>query len=122
MCVLWLLLQLIVLLMYWDLRGRSEKTEDKKQEEEEERLLVQPDHPPETYGTLQNSPVMDQSVTNSNSTPPSPPFDQIHSSPLKHFSAARGVCVCLSVSLPLCFCSFACVCLRVLTSHYLMAR
>ncbi|XP_017334081.1 major facilitator superfamily domain-containing protein 8 isoform X3 [Ictalurus punctatus] len=88
MCVLWLLLQLIVLLMYWDLSGRNEGSEEEKQEEEE-RLLVQPNDLPESYGTLPNSPVMDQTIANGNLTPPSPPVEQIHSSPFKHFSAAR---------------------------------
>ncbi|KAF4083083.1 hypothetical protein AMELA_G00135900 [Ameiurus melas] len=88
MCVLWLLLQLIVLLMYWDLSGRNEGSEEEKQEEEE-RLLVGPNDLPDSYGTLPNSPVMDQTIANGNLTPSSPPVEQIHSSPFKHFSAAR---------------------------------
>lgn len=93
MCVLWLLLQLVVVLMYWDLRGRNEGSEEEKQEEEE-RLLVQPNDLSESYGTLHNSPVIDQSIANGNLTPPSPPTEQIHSNPFKHFSAARGLCAC----------------------------
>lgn len=90
MCVLWLLLQLIVLLMYWDLSGRIEGSEEEKEkQEEEERLLVGPNDLPESYGTLPNSPVMDQTIANGNLTPSSPPVEQIHSSPFKHFSAAR---------------------------------
>ncbi|MCI4383349.1 hypothetical protein PGIGA_G00025440 [Pangasianodon gigas] len=88
MCLLWLLLQLIVLLMYWDLRGRNEGSEEEKPEEEE-RLLVRPNDLSESYGTLHNSPVMDQTIANGNLTPPSPPFEQIHSNPFRHFSAAR---------------------------------
>ncbi|XP_060796464.1 major facilitator superfamily domain-containing protein 8 [Neoarius graeffei] len=85
MCLLWLLLQLVVLLMYWDLRGRNEGSEEDKQEEEE-RLLVQPT---ESYGTLHDSLVTDQTTANGSLTPPSPPLEQIHSNPFKHFSAAR---------------------------------
>ncbi|KAK3533900.1 hypothetical protein QTP70_034889 [Hemibagrus guttatus] len=88
MCVLWLLLQLIVLLMYWDLSGRNEESEEEKQVEEE-RLLVQPNDLLDSYGTLHNSPVMDQSIANGNCAPPSPSFEKIHSNPFKHFSAAR---------------------------------
>ncbi|KAB5559025.1 hypothetical protein PHYPO_G00024100 [Pangasianodon hypophthalmus] len=88
MCLLWLLLQLIVLLMYWDLRGRNEGSEEEKPEEEE-RLLVRSNDLSESYGTLHNSPVMDQTIANGNLTPPSPPFEQIHSNPFRHFSAAR---------------------------------
>ncbi|TSK53802.1 Major facilitator superfamily domain-containing protein 8 [Bagarius yarrelli] len=88
MCVLWLLLQLIVLLMYWDLKGRNELFKEEKQEEEE-RLLAEPNDLPESYGTLHRSPVTDQRISTDNCSPPSPSSEQIHSNPFKHFSAAR---------------------------------
>ncbi|XP_046714373.1 major facilitator superfamily domain-containing protein 8 isoform X1 [Silurus meridionalis] len=89
MCVLWLLLQLIVLLMYYDLSGRNEGSEEEKQEEEE-RLLVQSNDTPESYGTLPNSPAMDHAIANGNLTPPDPPSEQIKTSAFQNFSAARA--------------------------------
>ncbi|KAI5609807.1 major facilitator superfamily domain-containing protein 8-like, partial [Silurus asotus] len=91
MCVLWLLLQLIVLLMYYDLSGRNEGSEEEKQEEEE-RLLVQSNDTPQSYGTLPNSPATDHAIANGNLTPPDPPSEQIKTSTFQNFSAARDFC------------------------------
>ncbi|KAM9461594.1 major facilitator superfamily domain-containing protein 8 [Clarias gariepinus] len=87
MCLLWVLLQLVVLLMYWDLKGRNDGPEEEKQEEEE-RPLVRPSDLHESYGTLPNSPVTDQIISDDNLTPSSPP-SKIESNPFKRFSAAR---------------------------------
>ncbi|XP_017543349.1 uncharacterized protein mfsd8l1 isoform X1 [Pygocentrus nattereri] len=97
MCLLWLLLQLVVLLMFWDVpsqpsRGPA-KEEDEEEEEDEGRPLVQPHDLTGSYGTLSTPPPRVQPVTNGNlpqnSPPPSPPLEQGQSSPFRRFSVRR---------------------------------
>uniref|UniRef100_A0A8B9L3B5 Major facilitator superfamily (MFS) profile domain-containing protein n=1 Tax=Astyanax mexicanus TaxID=7994 RepID=A0A8B9L3B5_ASTMX len=101
MCGLWLLLQLVVLLMYWDFpepasRGsredkqQQEDGEDEEDENDEVRPLVHPHELTGSYGTVSIPPPRIPTVANGNlpRRSPSPP-EQSHSSPFKRFSARR---------------------------------
>ncbi|XP_036443295.1 major facilitator superfamily domain-containing protein 8 [Colossoma macropomum] len=98
MCLLWLLLQLVVLLMFWDVplqtsRGPAKEEEEEEEEDDEGRPLVQPHDLTGSYGTLSTPPPRVQPVANGNlpqnSPPPSPPPEQSQSSPFRHFSVRR---------------------------------
>ncbi|KAI4881346.1 hypothetical protein NFI96_015029 [Prochilodus magdalenae] len=96
MCVLWLLLQLVVLLMYWDVPQQASRglaVEKEEEEEDEERPLVQSHDLTGSYGTLSTPQPRVQPVSNGsipqNSPPPSPPPERGQSSPYKSFSVRR---------------------------------
>ncbi|XP_076879982.1 major facilitator superfamily domain-containing protein 8 isoform X2 [Brachyhypopomus gauderio] len=101
MCALWLLMQLVVLLMYWDVdsqciitatitRPREEEELEKEEEEEEEdRPLVRPHEPLGCYGALTNSCSTVKPEANVDLASPCPPVEQVHSSPIKYSSAGR---------------------------------
>lgn len=116
MCFLWMLLQLVVLFMYWDLPPRGalqrEEQETKQEEEEEgkdeeEKPLVAQDIQ-ESYGSIQTADILElpqhsPSLPNGNLDQPSPSRS---TSPFHSFSASRGgpgslsVCFCVRLPLP----------------------
>ncbi|KAJ8278836.1 hypothetical protein COCON_G00059020 [Conger conger] len=77
MSVLWLLLQLVVLFLYWDLplRGEGDGEGEGEGGEDEEKPLMSPKETPGTYGTICSS--------QSESSAPTPV------NPFKNFSSAR---------------------------------
>ncbi|XP_026879247.2 major facilitator superfamily domain-containing protein 8 [Electrophorus electricus] len=88
MCALWLLMQLVVLLMYWDIPPPGIAMEEEG-EGEEGRPLVRPHEPTDCYGTLPNSGSSLTAEVKGDLPSPCLPPEQVHSSPIKHFSASR---------------------------------
>uniref|UniRef100_A0A665X3M1 Major facilitator superfamily domain-containing protein 8-like n=1 Tax=Echeneis naucrates TaxID=173247 RepID=A0A665X3M1_ECHNA len=100
MCLLWILLQLVVLFMYWDLpplvrRKKQDGLTNKSEEEEKERGSQELAG---SYGSVvTSSPSRDDVTATSNamlthlSPPPSPPPSETHESsgPFKNFSISR---------------------------------
>ncbi|XP_067272504.1 major facilitator superfamily domain-containing protein 8 [Pseudorasbora parva] len=104
MCLLWILLQFAVLFMYWDFTPeddqrrrngevREEEQEEQEEEEEECKPLVGPNELTGSYGTVTSVQSRVSSVANGDvicvSPPPSPPPEDIRSSPFKSFSASK---------------------------------
>lgn len=114
MCLLWILLQLAVVFMYWDLppleRGKAKKSpRSQSREEESEEGLVEEDNDEEkplmvsqellgSYGSVMtSSPPLPHTATTSNATAnhisppqsPVPPESDEPSSPLTKFSISR---------------------------------
>lgn len=126
MCLLWILIQLAVVFMYWDLppleRGKAKESstshsrdeEGKEEEAESERGLVEEDNDEEkplmrsqelggSYGsvvTSNHTPAASNATPNHVSPPPSPvpPDSYQPSSPFKNFSVSRGGWSTVSVS------------------------
>lgn len=118
MCLLWILLQLAVVFMYWDLlpleRGKSkESSTNQSREEEDEQQHVEEDDDEEkplmgsqevlgSYGSVvasntptYHSPAASNATLNHISPPasPVPPDSHEPSSPFKNFSISRGGCL-----------------------------
>ncbi|KAG9351191.1 hypothetical protein JZ751_025081 [Albula glossodonta] len=104
MCLLWTLLQLVVVFMYWDIPpqqagehapivGQAEEQVEVEAEEEEGKPLMSPEETPGSYGTVPSSQSDSSTVSNGNlpncSPPPSPTAQSGPSNPFKNFSAAR---------------------------------
>ncbi|XP_052445220.1 major facilitator superfamily domain-containing protein 8 [Carassius gibelio] len=100
MCLLWILLQFVVLFMYCDFTPQEEtrqrngvEREEVEQEEEEGKPLVGPNELTGSYGTVTSVKSRTSSVANGDVThvspPPSPPPEEVSSSPFKNFSASR---------------------------------
>ncbi|XP_036410736.1 major facilitator superfamily domain-containing protein 8-like [Megalops cyprinoides] len=97
MCVMWILLQLVVLLMYWDLppldaaaQGVDEEEDEVDENvEEEEKPLMGPEEPLEAYGTV-NSDQSETLITpNGDLSQHSSPSITGESDPFKNFSASK---------------------------------
>ncbi len=128
MCLLWILLQLAVVFMYWDLppleRGKAKESvtiqSRKEEEEESERGLVEDDDDEGkplmvsqelvgSYGSVvtpdppvYHAPAASNATLNHISPPPSPVPSESHesSNPFKNFSISRGgwLTVCMLIS------------------------
>lgn len=104
MCLLWILLQFVVLFMYWDFTPQDdvrqsngvvrEEVEQEEEENEEGKPLVGPNELTGSYGTVTSVQSRASSVANGDVThvspPPSPPPEDVSSSPFKNFSGSRG--------------------------------
>lgn len=110
MCFMWILLQVAVVLMYWDIPPQDvavhrdasavvvqedeEDAEDEEGEDEEGKPLVGTHESLGSYGTLPNEPV--RAVANGTvphggrPDSPEPEPESVTGSPLKAFSASRG--------------------------------
>ncbi|KAK9967827.1 hypothetical protein ABG768_002192 [Culter alburnus] len=103
MCLLWILLQFVVLFMYWDFTPQDdghqrngvvqEEVEQEEEENEEGKPLVGPNELTGSYGTVTSVQSRASSKANGDVThvspPPSPPPEDVSSSPFKNFSASR---------------------------------
>ncbi|XP_051766966.1 major facilitator superfamily domain-containing protein 8 [Ctenopharyngodon idella] len=103
MCLLWILLQFVVLFMYWDFTPQDdghqrngvvqEEVEQEEEENEESKPLVGPNELTGSYGTVTSVQSRASSMANGDVThvspPPSPPPEGVSSSPFKNFSASR---------------------------------
>lgn len=100
MCLLWILLQFVVLFMYWDFtpeddrRQRNGEVREEEEEEEEEdneegKPLVGPNELTGSYGTVTSVQSRASSVANGEVTRAPPPPEDVSSSPFKNFSASR---------------------------------
>lgn len=112
MCLLWILLQMAVVFMYWDLppleRAKAKESSicQSREEEESEQGLVEEDNDEEkplmasqelagSYGsvvTSSHTPAASNTTLNHISPPPSPvpPESNESSSPFKNFNISRG--------------------------------
>ncbi len=121
MCLLWLLLQLVVVFLYWDLppldkgktgensicQSREEDDEQGLEEEDndEEKPLMRSQELLSSYGSvvtsnpLTNHTPASNAAANHISPPPSPVPPDSHetSSPFKNFSISRGAWLTVSV-------------------------
>ncbi|XP_028830909.1 major facilitator superfamily domain-containing protein 8 isoform X1 [Denticeps clupeoides] len=93
MCALWLLLELLVFLLYWDLPPPEsaelhtlvQRLHDEEEEAEEEPLLMSPEDPMDTYGTVNTDESNAQPET-----PPSPPTPPLTPpDPFQNFSMSN---------------------------------
>lgn len=117
MCVLWILLQLAVVFMYWDLpptvRGKQTSTvksrvvendrglaDDEEEEDAEEKPLIASNELTGSYGSVEtpnlhrnHTSAASDATENQISPPPSPEPAESHesSSPFKNFSMSRGI-------------------------------
>ncbi|KAJ8409464.1 hypothetical protein AAFF_G00228650 [Aldrovandia affinis] len=95
MCFMWLLLQLAVLLMYWDLppEGTDEEEEEGEEEqevgEEEDKPLMGSEEPLDTYGAVSGDQPETAVTPNGNLPPPSPPPGTADADPFQNFSARK---------------------------------
>lgn len=101
MCLLWILLQLVVVFMYWDISPEDERRsqrspeqeEEEEEEEEEAKPLVGPNELSGSYGTVTSIQSRASSMVNGDLTrvspPPSPTPEELSSSVFKSFSASR---------------------------------
>ncbi|XP_051979525.1 major facilitator superfamily domain-containing protein 8 [Xyrauchen texanus] len=104
MCVLWILLQFIVMFMYWDITPQDDRhqrnsvvqeeveREEEEEEDEEVKPLVRPHELTGSYGTVTSVHSRAASMANGDVThisPPPSPSEDSSSSPLKNFSASR---------------------------------
>lgn len=94
MCLLWVLLQFVVLIMYWDVapissEGAEVMLEMKQEEDNEEELpLMGPDDEPvHTYRAVNCSQLR---TSKAPEMPPSARGTPADSDPFKNFSARRG--------------------------------
>ncbi|MBN3274202.1 MFSD8 protein, partial [Polyodon spathula] len=94
MCFLWMLLQLAVVFMYWDLPPRGAlQREEKKQEEEEEGEDEEGEEKPlvaqdiqKSYGSIQSADIQELPLSNGTLDPPSPSRSM---GPFHNFSVSR---------------------------------
>ncbi|XP_043115773.1 major facilitator superfamily domain-containing protein 8 [Puntigrus tetrazona] len=96
MCLLWILLQFVVLFLYWDFTPQDEthqrngvEQEEVEQEEEEGKPLVGPNELTGSYGTVTSVQSRSSSVANGDVSRVSPPPEEVDSSPFRNFSASR---------------------------------
>ncbi|XP_036377455.1 major facilitator superfamily domain-containing protein 8-like [Megalops cyprinoides] len=103
MCLLWILLQLPVMFMYWDIPPQDTRDQDGEVREvdtdgeeegeiEEAKPLVSPKETPGSYGAVSPSQ-LNPAISNGNlphfTPPPSPPPQSVTSNPFKNFSVTR---------------------------------
>ncbi|KAL4630768.1 major facilitator superfamily domain-containing protein 8-like [Arapaima gigas] len=102
MCLLWILLQLAVLLMYWDLSPQDTgdssmlvRVVEEEGESDEAKLLMSSEGPSGCYGTISSEqsqpPAKSNSSTSPISTQPSPLPLCIRSNPFKNFRTSQGL-------------------------------
>lgn len=106
MCALWLLMQLVVLFLYWDLPppgpgdtvgpeggGEGETEGETEGGEDEEKPLMSPKETGGSYGSIRSSQSESSLVSNGNlpylSPPASPPPQPTNSNPFSNFSSSR---------------------------------
>ncbi|XP_064190087.1 uncharacterized protein LOC135254067 [Anguilla rostrata] len=106
MCALWLLMQLVVLFLYWDLPpqgpgarvgpeggGEGETEGETEGGEDEEKPLMSPKETGGSYGSIHSSQSESSLVSNGNlpylSPPASPPPQPTNSNPFRNFSSSR---------------------------------
>lgn len=103
MALLWILLQFVVVFMYWDFTPqddrrqrngavREEVEQEEEEEDEEGKPLVGPSELTGSYGTVTSVQSRASSMANGDVThvspPPSPTPEAVSSSPFKNFSAS----------------------------------
>ncbi|XP_035279426.1 major facilitator superfamily domain-containing protein 8-like isoform X5 [Anguilla anguilla] len=95
MCMMWALLQLVVLLMYWDLPPEAEDKEKEVEAEEEEeevegveedKPLMGPEEPLETYSAVTPEQLEALIIPNGNAAHGSPPPSITDADPFQNFS------------------------------------
>ncbi|XP_056615634.1 major facilitator superfamily domain-containing protein 8 [Triplophysa dalaica] len=95
MCLLWILLQFVVMFLYWDIIPQDdthernkiiqEEVEEDVEENAESKPLVGPHELTGSYGTVTSVQIRATHV----SPPPTPPPEEVKTSPFKNFSASR---------------------------------
>ncbi|XP_006637917.2 major facilitator superfamily domain-containing protein 8-like [Lepisosteus oculatus] len=98
MCFLWVLLQLVVLFLYWDIPPQGASQPQGDAEKEEEKLLVPPVTPEPSYGSVgpgvpssvgvAHNHVLPNGTVSPPSPPPSPPPSTL-TNPFHRFSASK---------------------------------
>uniref|UniRef100_A0A7N6FAG3 Major facilitator superfamily (MFS) profile domain-containing protein n=1 Tax=Anabas testudineus TaxID=64144 RepID=A0A7N6FAG3_ANATE len=90
MCLLWILLQLAVVLMYWDLPRPERMKAQESREEENERGLMENEGEENDEGKNHNSAASSATLNQISPPPTPPPSETLESpSPFKNFSISR---------------------------------